>query len=185
MPLKYVLPIEIDIFLSNIHITFMIHQYPHCLENKMIKSIWMPHITFCSNIWSSAVSYEIQFNANEYRAANYSWVSIFYCCVTAHRPLSIMKGIHPKTDAWNKTSILGSVAIWGTCSASNLHENEHIRKCTALRLYQQLCVKHCISQIARIMGPTWDSPGSCRPHVGPMNLAIKVYISQKQIQSWC
>ena len=24
------------------------------------------------------------------------------------------------------------------------------------------------SQIARFMGPTWDPPGSCRPHMGPM-----------------
>ena len=29
------------------------------------------------------------------------------------------------------------------------------------------------SQIAKFIGPTWGPPGSCRPHVGPMNLAIR------------
>ena len=30
-----------------------------------------------------------------------------------------------------------------------------------------------LSQIARFMEPTWGPPGSCRPHVGSMNLAIR------------
>ena len=29
------------------------------------------------------------------------------------------------------------------------------------------------TQIAQFMGPTWGPPGSCRPHIGPMNLAIR------------
>ena len=29
-------------------------------------------------------------------------------------------------------------------------------------------------QIARFMGPIWGPPGSCGPHVGPMNLAMMV-----------
>ena len=29
------------------------------------------------------------------------------------------------------------------------------------------------TQIARFMWPTWGPPGSCRPQVGPMNLAIR------------
>ena len=29
------------------------------------------------------------------------------------------------------------------------------------------------TQIAKFMGPTWGPPGSCRPHLGPMNLAIR------------
>ena len=29
------------------------------------------------------------------------------------------------------------------------------------------------SQIAKFMGPTWGPPGSCRPQMGPMNLAIR------------
>ena len=32
-----------------------------------------------------------------------------------------------------------------------------------------------ISQIARFTWPTWSPPGSCRPQVGPMNLAIRVH----------
>ena len=36
------------------------------------------------------------------------------------------------------------------------------------------------AQIARFMGPTWGPPGSCQPpdgpHVGPMNLAIRVML---------
>ena len=31
-----------------------------------------------------------------------------------------------------------------------------------------------ITQIAKFMGPTWRTPGSCRPQIGPMNLAIMV-----------
>ena len=31
-----------------------------------------------------------------------------------------------------------------------------------------------IYQIARFLGPTWDPSGSYGPHVGPMNLAIRV-----------
>ena len=30
-----------------------------------------------------------------------------------------------------------------------------------------------LPQIAKFMWPTWGLPGSCRPHVGPMNLAIR------------
>ena len=30
------------------------------------------------------------------------------------------------------------------------------------------------SQIAKFMGSTWGPLGSCRPHVGPMNLALRV-----------
>ena len=29
------------------------------------------------------------------------------------------------------------------------------------------------TQIAKFMGPTWGTPGSCRPQVGPMNFAIR------------
>ena len=29
------------------------------------------------------------------------------------------------------------------------------------------------SQMARFMGPPWGPPGSCRPQMGPMNLAIR------------
>ena len=35
-------------------------------------------------------------------------------------------------------------------------------------------VEAMVSQIAKFMAPTWGPPGSCRPHVGPMNLAIWV-----------
>ena len=51
--------------------------------------------------------------------------------------------------------------IWATVGLS---------RCTAV-LNIVLC-----SQIARIMGPTWGPPGSCWPHVGPMNLAICVVL---------
>ena len=30
-----------------------------------------------------------------------------------------------------------------------------------------------LTQIAKFMGPTWGPPGSCRPQMGPMNLAIR------------
>ena len=36
-------------------------------------------------------------------------------------------------------------------------------------------------QKARFMGPTWGPPGSCRPHVGPMNLAIGEVINSNGI----
>ena len=32
---------------------------------------------------------------------------------------------------------------------------------------------HRITQIANFMGPTWGPPGSCRPQMGPMKLAIR------------
>ena len=32
------------------------------------------------------------------------------------------------------------------------------------------------TQIARFLGPTWGPPWFCRPQVGPMNLAIRVYL---------
>ena len=35
------------------------------------------------------------------------------------------------------------------------------------------------SQIAKFMGPTWGPLGSCRPQLGPMNLAIRDYLT------WC
>ena len=38
----------------------------------------------------------------------------------------------------------------------------------------QLCGK---PQIAKFMGPTWGSPGSCRPQVGPMKLVIRVFVT--------
>ena len=43
----------------------------------------------------------------------------------------------------------------------------------------KICLlQHNYTQITKFMGPTWDPPGSCRPpdgpHVGPMNLAIRV-----------
>ena len=33
------------------------------------------------------------------------------------------------------------------------------------------------TQIARFMRPTWGPPGSCRPQMGPINLAIRGYIA--------
>ena len=33
--------------------------------------------------------------------------------------------------------------------------------------------KCMLTQIARFMGPTWDPSGSCRPHVGPINLSLR------------
>ena len=33
--------------------------------------------------------------------------------------------------------------------------------------------KNITSQVAKFMGPTWGPPGTCWPHVGPVNLAIK------------
>ena len=33
------------------------------------------------------------------------------------------------------------------------------------------------TQIAKFMWPTWGPPGSCGPHVGPMNVAIRVSIN--------
>ena len=38
--------------------------------------------------------------------------------------------------------------------------------------------------IARFMGPTWGPSGSCRPHVGPMNLAIWEVINVYMMTSW-
>ena len=35
-------------------------------------------------------------------------------------------------------------------------------------------VWHCF--ITKFMGPTWGPPGSCRPQMGPMNLAIRVLL---------
>ena len=32
------------------------------------------------------------------------------------------------------------------------------------------------TQLAKVMGPTWGPSGSCRPQMGPMNLAIRVDI---------
>ena len=39
------------------------------------------------------------------------------------------------------------------------------------------------SQIARFIGPTWGPPGSCRPQMGPMNLAIREVIQWSQWSS--
>ena len=41
--------------------------------------------------------------------------------------------------------------------------------------WSQLSVIIC-SEIAKFMGPTWSPPGCCRPKMGPMNLAVRVYI---------
>ena len=41
-----------------------------------------------------------------------------------------------------------------------------------------------ISQIARIVGPTWDPPGSCRPQMGPM-LAPWILLSGMFYYSHC
>ena len=38
------------------------------------------------------------------------------------------------------------------------------------------------TQIAKFMWPTWSTPGSCRPHVGSMNLAIRVWLLTWQSQ---
>ena len=35
-----------------------------------------------------------------------------------------------------------------------------------------------LTQIAKFMGPTWGPPGSCRPQMGPMNLAIRIIVYQ-------
>ena len=35
------------------------------------------------------------------------------------------------------------------------------------------------TQIARFMGPTWGPSGSCRPYVGPMNLAIRELVPKQ------
>ena len=35
------------------------------------------------------------------------------------------------------------------------------------------------AQIAKFMGPTWGPPGYCRPHDGPINLAIRVIIAPR------
>ena len=47
---------------------------------------------------------------------------------------------------------------------------------------------HATSQIAILMGPTWGTPGSCRPHVGPMNLLSglkpKPYEAHDDIMTW-
>ena len=37
----------------------------------------------------------------------------------------------------------------------------------------ELCRSCTNSQIAKFMGPTWGPPGSCRPQMGPMNLALR------------
>ena len=38
------------------------------------------------------------------------------------------------------------------------------------------------TQIAKFKGPTWGPPGCCRPHVGPMNLAIRAWMNESM--SW-
>ena len=47
--------------------------------------------------------------------------------------------------------------------------------------YRSCSVTSCFSstlltQITKFMGPTWGPPGSCRPHICPMNLAIRVVL---------
>ena len=51
-------------------------------------------------------------------------------------------------------------------------------------IYHYCDIKWVTSQIARFMGLTWGPPGPCRPHVGPMNLAIKDSISNNQQLDW-
>ena len=49
------------------------------------------------------------------------------------------------------------------------------------------CQRSVTSQITRFMGPTWGPPGSCGPHVGLMNLAIRdVHMPSpfKTVYSW-
>ena len=38
------------------------------------------------------------------------------------------------------------------------------------------------TQIARFMGKIWDPPGSCRPQVGPINLAVRVVMLSTNLQ---
>ena len=38
------------------------------------------------------------------------------------------------------------------------------------------------TQIARFMWPTWGPPGTCRPQVGPMNLAIRVDMEDQRLK---
>ena len=42
------------------------------------------------------------------------------------------------------------------------------------------------SQIAKFMGPTWGPPRSCRPQMGPMNLAIRGIAEQgvNNVEHW-
>ena len=43
-----------------------------------------------------------------------------------------------------------------------------------LILYHCHCWCHCPIQITKFMGPTWGPPGSSRPQLGPMSIAIRV-----------
>ena len=62
--------------------------------------------------------------------------------------------------------------FWNTRFHSNLSESLH-----------WLWGSHTL--IAKFMGPTWGPPGSCRPHVGPMNFAIWDAIASVPVkQSW-
>ena len=44
-----------------------------------------------------------------------------------------------------------------------------------------MCILYEIPKIARLMGPAWGPPGSCRPQVGPMNLAILDYVVMRPV----
>ena len=50
-----------------------------------------------------------------------------------------------------------------------------------LRMFADVCYEICqVSQIAKFMGPTWVLSAPDRPHVGPMNLAIRVKLIPSQ-----
>ena len=57
--------------------------------------------------------------------------------------------------------VINPSMLWSISDHSDMHAL-HVRK---------LCGP-ATTQIARFMGPTWGPPGSCRPQVGPMYLAI-------------
>ena len=48
-----------------------------------------------------------------------------------------------------------------------------VREVMNSRCNQEHCVQAILSQIAWFMGPTWGPPGSYRPQMGPMNLAVR------------
>ena len=50
---------------------------------------------------------------------------------------------------------------------------ETLLQCNAVSHWLGANLEFALSQIPKFMGPTWGPAGSCRPQMGPMNLAIR------------
>ena len=74
--------------------------------------------------------------------------------------------IHPRTIRWNGRYVTDSLGnAWVLCYRVEIVrlecQTKVQEKSTFIRMQD-------VTQIAKLMGPTWGPPGSCRPQMGPM-----------------